>query len=395
MRVLFTCLAYTGHFHPLVPLARAVAAEGHEVAFATHPALGAQVARAGFRHFPAGLAPHSPEVSELWAEAEAAGLRGEAVSAFAAGRDFVALRAARFAADLLPLLERWPADLLVRDELEFGACVVAERLGRPHAAVSVQAAGVQPGALGWVAGPLDALRAAHGLPPDPRLRMPFRYLTLHPAPPRFRSGRRRPTDRTIRPVPFDASGDESLPAWAEALPARPTVYATLGTAFNDRPEVFAAILEALRDETLNVVLTVGRDQDPARLGPQPGHIRVERYVPQTQLLPRCDLVLSHGGSGTVLAALAQGLPQVVLPLAADQPQNAARCAALGLGRVVPGREATPAAIRDAVRAVLADGRYRRNARRLRDEIAALPGPEHAVPWLERLAAEGRPVGAAA
>src|SRR5262249_54516124 len=161
------------------------------------------VTRTGFRHFPAGLAPASSEVGALWAEA--AGLRGEAVAAFAAGRDFVALRAARLAADLLPLLQRWPADLPGRGGLEVGAGVVAERLGRPPAAVAVQAAGVPAGAERWVAGPLDALRAAHGLPPDPRLRMPFRYLTLHPAPPSFRAGPRRPTDRTIRPVPFDAS----------------------------------------------------------------------------------------------------------------------------------------------------------------------------------------------
>lgn len=71
-----------------------------------------------------------------------------------------------------------------------------------------------------------------------------------------------------------------------------------------------------------------------------------------------------------MAALTHGLPQVVLPISADQPQNADRCAALELGRVVPAAAATPEALRDAVREVRADGRYRRNALRLRDEISS-------------------------
>lgn len=89
------------------------------------------------------------------------------------------------------------------------------------------------------------------------------------------------------------------------------------------------------------------------------------------------------------------MPQVLLPISADQPQNDARCAALELGRAVPAAEATPEALRDAVLGVLADGRYRRNALRLRDEIVALPGPESAVSLLEHLVTEGQAVEAAA
>jgi UDP:flavonoid glycosyltransferase YjiC (YdhE family) len=105
------------------------------------------------------------------------------------------------------------------------------------------------------------------------------------------------------------------------------------------------------------------------------------------LLPHCAAVVSHGGSGSVIGALTHGLPMVLLPMGADQPLNAARCADLGIARALDAVEATPETVRAAVATVLTDPSYRRAAERLRDEIAALPGPAHAVVLLERLAAE--------
>jgi len=105
-------------------------------------------------------------------------------------------------------------------------------------------------------------------------------------------------------------------------------------------------------------------------------------------------VVTNGGSGTVTAALAHGLPLVVVPITADQPENAARCTALGLGRVVLPADLTPETARQAVQAVLGDPACRAAAARMRDAIAALPGPEHAVALLERLAAERQPIVAA-
>jgi UDP:flavonoid glycosyltransferase YjiC (YdhE family) len=96
-------------------------------------------------------------------------------------------------------------------------------------------------------------------------------------------------------------------------------------------------------------------------------------------------MITHGGYGSVMACLDAGVPMVVIPLAGgDQTGNANRCAALGVARVVPSDQHTPEAIRAAVRDVLADPRYREQASRLRDQIRALPGPEHAVGLLEQL-----------
>ena len=86
-----------------------------------------------------------------------------------------------------------------------------------------------------------------------------------------------------------------LPTWIDELPPGPTVHASLGTIFHRTPGVFEAILDGLRDEPINLLLAVGRDQDPTRFGPQPPHVRIERYLPHALLLPRCDLVITHGG----------------------------------------------------------------------------------------------------
>lgn len=147
-------------------------------------------------------------------------------------------------------------------------------------------------------------------------------------------------------------------------------------------------------EPINLILAVGRNQDPEQFGPQPPNIHIARYIPQSLLLPHCDLVITHGGFNTIMGALSHGLPLVIIPLGADQAANARRCAGLGVGRVVTPEQRTPAAIRAAVDAVLHDQSYRTNSRLFQEELAALPGPDHGVALLERLATERRPILAA-
>jgi MGT family glycosyltransferase len=161
--------------------------------------------------------------------------------------------------------------------------------------------------------------------------------------------------------------------------------------FNFARPVFDAILAALGDEPVNLILTVGRNVDPDSFGPQPGNVHIARYIPQTLILPRCDAVVAHGGINTVLAALLAGKPLALLPQGSDHFTNAQQCEAWHVGRsVAPGTQ-SPEGIREAVRAVLGEGAYREGAGRARAEIAALPGPDGAVGLLERLAREKRPI----
>ena len=92
-----------------------------------------------------------------------------------------------------------------------------------------------------------------------------------------------------------------------------------------------------------------------------------------------------------MGALTRGIPQVCLPLGADQPENAQRCAALGAGLVIDPEERTPDTIRAALRAVLSDPAYRRSARAIQAEVERLPEISTAVPLLEHLAEERRPL----
>ena len=386
MRVLFTSTYGYGHFLPLVPFARALADAGHEVAFAAPAVLAGAVAHSGFRYFPAGL---DRDLNDVYPELRT--WLGPDRVAFVQGEVFAGRYPRHMLPDLLALAATWPPDLVVRETSEYGGCLAAEVLGILHAAVGINAVG-EFHLRAHIAAPLGALRAAHGLPPDPEAAMRNRYLTLRPFPPRFQDPALpvAPATHYVRPMLGERPGAEQLPAWVAALPDRPVVYVGLGTAFN-QPAIFRAIIAGLRDEALTLIVTVGRDQDPADYGPQPDNVHIERYIPLSLLLTHCDLAVTSGGSGTLTAALAHGLPLVVVPIAADQPENAARCAALGLGRVVPPADLTPEAARQAVLAVLADPTWRAAAERMRDEIAALPGPEHAVALLERLAAERRPI----
>ena len=93
--------------------------------------------------------------------------------------------------------------------------------------------------------------------------------------------------------------------------------ASLGTVFNKTPGVLEAIVDALAEEAVNVIVAIGRDEDPARFGPQPDHIRLEPYVPQPLLLAHCDAFVTHGGFNSVKEALGEGVPMVVVPISAD------------------------------------------------------------------------------
>jgi UDP:flavonoid glycosyltransferase YjiC (YdhE family) len=385
--MLFGFAGGSGHLEPLLPLARAAEAAGHVVAFAGRPWMVPQVEARGFAAFAAGsdagLRPRRRPLAAVDVEREIRSVGDGFGRRIARGR----------AADILGVCGAWQPDLLVCEEVDFGGMVAAERLGLPHAAVLVSAAGSFVRA-DVVAPPLDEVRAEHGLPPDPRFAAPGRYLVLSPFPPSFRDpdAALPATAQAFRPSARDPAEDAAAPPWLARLGAAPTVYFTLGTVFNmESGDLFQRVIAGLRDLPVNVVVTVGRDIDPAELGPQPPNVHVERYVPQALLLPHCRLVVSHCGSGSAMGALAHGLPMVVIPMGADQPLNAARCETLGVAQVLDAMAATPGTVREAAARVLEDPAYRRAAVRMRDEIAALPGTEHAVALLERLAKERRPL----
>jgi UDP:flavonoid glycosyltransferase YjiC (YdhE family) len=389
VRVLLTTQPTYGHWHPLVPLARALERAGHEVAFASTPAACATISANGFLCFPVGVDETAEERRQRLARlAEIPGTERAAVM----WTDYFAGRWAELSLpDLLAIGQEWCPDLLVRENAEFAGRIVAECLNIPHA--TLQVAAYRPHLHDLIAPNLDRLRISVGLSAAPPEEMLHRYLLISPVPLSLQDPTNplQPTAHSILYAGFDASSDDRLPDWVEQLPDLPTLYATLGTVVNHNTHILQAILDGLRDEPVNVILTTGLNIDPALFGAQPSHIHIERYIPQSLLMPHTDLVINHGGSGTVRDALKHGLPMVIIPVEADQFVNTKRCAELGVAWTIAPDRRTPEAIREAAQKVLQDPSYRRNAQKVRAEMEALPGLDYAVELLERLARERSPL----
>ncbi|HEX3205425.1 MAG TPA: nucleotide disphospho-sugar-binding domain-containing protein [Propionibacteriaceae bacterium] len=156
----------------------------------------------------------------------------------------------------------------------------------------------------------------------------------------------------------------------------------MGTLFNGAAD-FAVSLEALRELPVNVVVTCGYDVDPAAFEPLPRNVAVERWVSQALLLPRCSAVICHAGAGTLIGALAYGVPVVCLPRGADQFANAEQVARTGAGIALRPDQVSVESIRDATRRVLDDSSHAAVAHKLRSEIELLPDPSAVVEELTR------------
>jgi UDP:flavonoid glycosyltransferase YjiC (YdhE family) len=388
--VLVTFLPGTGSLRPLLPLAQALQAHGHGVALCSSPAARAAAERQGLPFFAAGLDWDTSDPHYIEVLCAAAGgltlppLSGMARLAWVTNELFIGAAAARMLPDVVRVAEDWSADLVVRQSLEYSGCVAAERLGLPHASVA-DAAHSAIDRRHEVAAALDGLRSSVALPPDPDGAMVYRYLHLCFAPARFDGSDASfpPTACFLRHTNPALAGEEP-PAWVDELEARPTVLVSMGTVFHRTAGAYEAVLEGLGDEPVNLVVAAGFDQDPGRFGPQPPHVHLEPYLPLAELLPRCDLFITHGGFNSVKESLAAGVPMVLLPISADQPYSAERCAALGVGLALAPEERAAFDVRRAARTVLADPAYRRRAQEMRREMAALPGPDHAVSLLEAL-----------
>jgi len=142
MRILFTTVQLSGHFHPLVPIARAAVAAGHEVTFACAPSFVPTVERVGFRAFPAGFDNRGRAIHDLFPGYFKMMAPGRY---WALPNVFVGVYAVTMVPDLLTIAREWHPDLIVRDTIEYGGCVAAEVLGIPHASVRTSSPSSQYG----------------------------------------------------------------------------------------------------------------------------------------------------------------------------------------------------------------------------------------------------------
>jgi UDP:flavonoid glycosyltransferase YjiC (YdhE family) len=382
MRVLTISCAAHGHFYPLVPVMRAMAAAGHDVVSAV-PADFVDVVRAE------GLRAHGVVRQTRTAAQRQAMRRGfealpprERIPAIVG--NFVAV--AEDGLDELDVLfESFAPDVVLRESMAFAGWVLGARRGVPVVVFDVFPV-PPPMWAGAVGDRLQALRRAAGVDADPTLETLPGALTLLCGPPSWFTW--MPSNGELfRPSDAITAGRTAPPPWLDEL-APPIVYATLGTTFNMEPGLWTMVLDALEPTGLSVVATLGAEMDPTSLGPRPARMRLERFVPQHLVLDRCAAAVTHGGYGSLMGCLARGVPVVSVPIAAgDNVPNATRVAGLGAGIAVLPKERSAERITLAVERVLREPGWAERARGIADEIAALPPIERAVASVERIVGE--------
>ena len=384
MRVLFCCRPAYGHVNPLLPLATACRDAGHQILFATGERLEPRLRELGFRAERVGISIDEADQIALRDVPGLGELPREERWRFGVVV-FGDVLARRTLEDLRPLLDEAAPDLLVYDETDVGAAAAAHSVGVPAVAHSLGRQVPDP-IRRAVLERLAEVARGHGLGALPGdLFEAGAYLDICP-PSLQDSSASNPGERIpLRPV-APIGPTDVVPRWIAGVRSRPLVYITLGTYVSGQVDSLRAAAAGVGTLDVDALVTVGPDGDPSELGPLPGSVRVERFVPQGVLLPRLDLVVHHGGSGTLLGALAHALPQLVLPHGADQFMNARALLDSGAGLRLLPEEITPESVAHAVRTLLGEPGYRDAAEILAVEIAGMPSPAETVPKLERLVA---------
>ncbi|MET0569750.1 MAG: glycosyltransferase [Hyphomicrobiaceae bacterium] len=455
MRFLFTCVPGLGHFNPAVPLARALEQAGHSVAFVTAPRFAEAVKKAGFECLTAGLDWDERRIVET--VPDIAKVESIFHGWWIMGHLFLDRSPRQMVPDLLTkIIPQWRPDMIISGSFEYGGPLAAEKAGLPYATVNYTIRWSRWILKHMLRGSMKALRKEVGLPADPQLKAFGRYLDLWFSPPSWTYQgvflrpvltrqvrarilgpdlplrerwwgfrllllqlvfthhlRKHPNEAVPAPNTHFIREDDCRtekgppPEWLQAMPRQPTVFISLGTVLSARyPDIFAKILEGMRDQPVNLVITLGGNDDPDRFGPQPPNVRIVRFMTQDELrelFPHVDLCINHAGYSSVMEALTRGIPLILLPLVTDAPMNTQMCQADGIAADLPPQlfglnteglpilkpdRLTPAILRDTIMRALTDPSYRTAAHAMQDTLSARPGPDVAVAMLEQIARAG-------
>ena len=417
-RFLFAITDAGGSVPPDMSVVRALVERGHDVRVLADRVLAPDIEPTGATHVPWTTAPQRPSLAPTDMIINDWDARTPQQGFVRALEGVMTGPADRFADDVRAELRREPADTVVANIFLFGAQIAAEAEGvasaflipnlfaLPGWGIPPIGPGLKPmrgplgrardGALAWMTtrlfdkglGDLNAARRANGLGPLDHVLDQFleadRLLIL--------------TSRSFEFAQYSPPSKVRFcgprlddPAWAGewAPPAGddPLVLVGLSSTFMDHADVLQRVTMALGELPVRGLVTTGPALDPSVID-APANVDLVRSAPHSQVLPHTAAVVTHAGHGTVIKALAAGVPQVCLPLGRDQLDNAARVDAHGAGlRLKP--KARPDAIARAVRRVIEEERFAAGARRLAEAIAADIREDRAVAELEELACGAR------
>jgi zeaxanthin glucosyltransferase len=412
MKLGFLCFNVPGHLNPMTALARQLQARGHDVVF---------LYSSGAAGLPFVPSPEKDHINEN--RPEVSKLLGEDALKFAMG--MMMTQSETILKSLPATLEATGVEALILDFGQFYAEMAAMQLGLPYihvsAALHLDYSGYTPLCLyGWPhqTTPAALARNREGVARFVKLvqsnnagirayaksaglkidwddlsstTSPLASITQTPRVFDFESAHWPPQFHHTGPF-HDGKGREEVNFPWERLTGEPLIYASMGTILNGRADVFRTVVAALaKHKDLQLVLSVGDQIDPAQIGQVPNNTIIVKRAPQLEILKRASVCVTHAGLNTVLESLTQGVPQVAIPVAFDQPGVAARIADKQTGVVTSLDKLTADHLSTLLDEVLTDPFYRENARKMQKAISAANGLSVAANLVEESLGVRKPV----
>jgi UDP:flavonoid glycosyltransferase YjiC (YdhE family) len=369
MRLLFTTLISPGHLRPMVPLAWALRADGHDVVVTSPPNMVQWPQAAGLNARAVGEALDPiGQVRDRREPGARTGGRVDEDKYFRIGRG-VSRWASAYVDGLLEFARGWRPDAVVHEPMELTGRLVAAALGIPIIRHR------------WGIETFDAYDrgAAEGLA-DTCARLGVSvdalapYRIVDPCPASLQDPGVRP-GMPMRYVPDNGSG--VVPDWILHRPTTPRVLVTLGTmtVAVGGMSLLDRVFEALRGLDVEVVAAV-RAEDRDTLGDVVEGVRVVESLPLSLFTDTCDLVIHHGGSGSTMATVVPGKPHLVLPQLIDGYDHADAIHRIGAGISIedPDHQRDVDLLRESVTALLNEPRYAKTAVALAEENTSRPSP---------------------
>jgi MGT family glycosyltransferase len=383
VRFLFVVPPLTGHVNPTAAVGSELAARGHQVAWAGHPATLRPLLPEGARIFPViddTLDATLRQERQRWLE-----LRGAAALKFF-WQDFVIPLGHAMLPGVRTAVARFTPDVLVADQQAIAGAVAARLAEVPWVTSATTSAeltnplAVMPKVQDWVADQLAAFQIAHALDPVD-LRFSDRLVLVFTTAALLGDTRGFPAHYIFTGPALANRPDRGTFPWHWLDPTRHHLLVSLGTLNTPSgTRFFRTVIDSVSPLAADLQAIIVAPP----LGPVPPHLLVTPHVPQLSLLPHLSAVLSHGGHNTVCETLAHGVPLILTPIRDDQPIIAQQVANTGAGIRLRFARLRPEDLTTAIQAVLTTPSYRQAARHVQTSFAAAGGAQTAATHLEKL-----------
>lgn len=392
MKVLLSTHPIASHFFPMIPLARQLLKHGHLVAFGSSNDFSQSINNFGFKALT--TQPNWTEDNQICSVLRDQDKHiGSNHASYVVQNLFINSVGIKSIELMEKTIRTWKPNIVISEMTEFIGRLIAEKEDIAYASISF---GIDLGKKNWnkiIGDSLNQIRFLLGLPLDRNLdhfigKFNFCFAPLFYQPdsiPIFTN------THIFKPDLIDQLDQEELPTWFNSLSPLPIVYVTFGNAFGRIRWIIKAIIDGLSKDPINIISTVGKDTDTNSFSNNYENVYIEPYIPNSLLLPHCEIIISHAGYGTVMGALKAGIPMVLIPLGADQNFHAKRCEELGVAIVLNADKISPSEVRKSVKTVFNSPKYRIEAQKLKQKFNSAPSLNNAIRLLEKLFLKGKPV----